>query len=159
MAVKPIPEGQSAITPYLCVSDAAATIAFYKEAFGATEVMRLKQPDGRVGHAELRISGALIMLADEFPETGILSPKSLPLGSARPPIAIHLYVEDVDVVYKRAIAAGATSVRALADQFYGDRNAQIKDPSGHLWDISTHKEDVSPDEMQKRLAAIAKQPS
>jgi PhnB protein len=154
MAVKAIPEGQSALSPYLVVSDAAATIEFYRKAFGATETFRLQQPDGRIGHAELRIGGALLMLADEFPEMGLRSPKSM--GDARSPVMMHLYVEDVDAVYRRAIALGAVSVSAPADQFYGDRNAQVKDPSGHSWDISTHKEDVAPAEMQRRMDAMIK---
>lgn len=150
--VKFIPEGASAVTPYLIEGKAADMIDFYKKVFGAVETMRLDQPDGRVGHAELKINGATIMLADEFPEMGILSPKSL--GGARSPVSIHLYVENVDDVYKRALAAGATSLREPADQFYGDRNAQVKDPSGHCWDLSTHIEDVSSEEMQKRLKAM-----
>lgn len=155
MAVKPIPEGQSPLAPYLCVKDASNAIEFYKKAFGATESMRMKQPDGRIGHAEIKIGGATMMLADEFPEMGILSPKSI--GGERPPVGIHLYVEDVDAVYKRALQAGATSLREPADQFYGDRNAQLKDPSGHVWYVSTRKEDVSPEEMRKRSEALSKQ--
>jgi PhnB protein len=150
--VQPIPDGASVVTPYLVVSKAAELINFYKNVFGAVETMRLKQPDGRIGHAQLTINGASIMLADEFPEMGFLSPKSF--SGARSPVSIHLYVENVDDVYKRAVAAGATSLREPADQFYGDRNAQVRDPSGHCWDISTHIEDVSPDEMQKRLIAM-----
>ena len=150
--VKFIPEGASAVTPYLIENKAAEMIDFYKKVFGAVETMRLDQPDGRVGHAELKINGATIMLADEFPEMGILSPKSV--GGARSPVSIHLYVENVDDVYKSALAAGATSLREPADQFYGDRNAQVKDPSGHCWDLSTHIEDVSSEEMQKRLKAM-----
>lgn len=154
MAVKPIPEGQEAPTPYLCVKDAAGAIEFYKSVFGAAEIGRLTEPDGRIGHAELKIGKGRIMLADEHPEMGILSPKSL--GDFRPPVEIHLYVEDVDAVYKRALAAGAVSVREPADQFYGDRNAQVKDPSGHIWYISTHKEDVSMEEMKRRFDAMTK---
>jgi PhnB protein len=150
--VKPIPEGASAVTPYLVVSKAAELIDFYKKVFGAVETMRLKQPDGRIGHAQLTINGASIMLADEFPEMGFLSPKSL--GGARSPVSIHLYVENVDEVYKRALAAGATSLREPADQFYGERNAQVRDPSGHCWDISIQIEEVSLEEMQKRFNAM-----
>jgi PhnB protein len=150
--VKPIPEGASAVTPYLVVSKAAELIDFYKKVFGAVETMRLKQPDGRIGHAQLTINGASIMLADEFPEMGFLSPKSL--GGARSPVSIHLYVENVDEVYKRALAAGGTSLREPADQFYGERNAQVRDPSGHCWDISIQIEEVSLEEMQKRFNAI-----
>jgi PhnB protein len=152
--VKFIPEGASAVTPYLSVANAAKMIDFYKSVFGAVETMRLNQPDGRIGHAELKINGASIMLADEFPEMDIRSPKSL--GAARSPVSIHLYVENVDEVYKRALAAGATSMREPADQFYGERNAQISDPSGHCWDLSTQIEEVSPAEMQKRFDAMMK---
>ena len=150
-----IPRGASVISPYLVVRRAGEMLDFYKKVFGATETTRLIQPDGRIGHAEITIGGATVMLADEFPERGIVSP--LTLGPARSPVGIHVYVEDVDTAYQRALAAGATSLREPADQFYGDRNAQVTDPSGHLWDISTHIEDVSPEEMQKRLAAMTKQ--
>lgn len=152
--VKFIPEGASAVTPYLVVANAAETIEFYKKVFGAVETMRLKQPDGRIGHAELKINGASIMLADEFPEMEIRSPKTL--GVTRSPVSIHLYVENVDEVYKRALGSGATSLREPADQFYGERNAQVRDPSGHCWDISTQVEEVSPAEMQKRFDAMMK---
>jgi PhnB protein len=150
--VKPIPSGASAVTPYLSVSNAAKMIDFYKNVFGAIETMRLNQPDGRIGHAELTINGAAIMLADEFPEIEFLSPKTL--GATRSPVSIHLYVENVDDVYQRALSAGATSLREPADQFYGERNAQLRDPSGHCWDISTRIEEVSPEEMQKRFKAM-----
>ncbi len=147
-----IPRGASAVTPYLVVSNAAEMIDFYKKVFGAVETMRLKQPDGRIGHAELKIHGASIMLADEFPEMGHLSPKSV--GGARSPVSIHLYVENADEVYKRALAAGASSLREPEDQFYGERTAQVRDPSGHCWDLSTQIEEVSPEEMQKRFNAM-----
>ena len=149
--VNPVPTNASA-TPYLSVSNAAEMIEFYKKVFGAVETMRLKQPDGRIGHAELKVGGSTVMLADEFPEMGLLSPKSL--GGTRSPVSIHLYVENVDDVYKRALASGATSLREPADQFYGDRNAQVRDPSGHCWDIATRIEEVSPEEMQKRFNAM-----
>jgi PhnB protein len=152
--VKFIPEGASAVTPHLSVRNASEMIEFYKKVFGAVETMRLNQPDGRIGHAELRIHGAAIMLADEFPEMDFLSPKSL--GSKRSPVSIHLYVENVDKVYELALAAGATSLREPADQFYGERNAQVRDPSGHCWDLSTQIEEVSPAEMQKRFDAMVK---
>jgi PhnB protein len=150
--VNPTPAGASAVTPYLSVSNAAQMIEFYKKVFGAVETMRLEQPDGRIGHAELKINGAAIMLADEFPEIGLLSPKTL--GGTRSPVFIHLYVENVDEVYKRALSAGATSLREPADQFYGERNAQVPDPSGHCWDISIQIEEVSLEEMQKRFNAM-----
>jgi PhnB protein len=158
MAIKPIPDGYEAAIPYLSVVDAAAAIEFYKRAFGATERMRMIGPDGRVGHAEISIGTALIMLADEHPEIDFRSPKTL--GVARSPVGIHLYVEDVDAVYAQALLAGATALRAPADQFYGDRNAQLQDPSGHVWFLSTHTEDVSPEEIRRRFEALAKhQPS
>ena len=150
--VNPIPNGASAVTPYLSVSNAAHMIDFYKKVFGAVETMRLSQPDGRIGHAELTINGAAIMLADEFPEMGFLSPKTL--GGTRSPVSIHLYVENVDEVYKLALCAGATSLREPADQFYGERNAQVRDHSGHCWDISTKIEEVSREEMQKRFNTL-----
>ena len=152
--VDPIPTGASAVTPYLSVSNAAEMIEFYKSVFGAVEVMRLKQPDGRIGHAELKIKGAAIMLADEFPEMGILSPKSL--GGSRSPVSIHVYVKNVDDVYQTALRLGASSLREPADQFYGDRNAQVRDPSGHCWDIASRIEEVTPEEMQKRFDAMVK---
>jgi len=151
----PIPKGATAVTPYLSLSNAAAMIEFYKNVFGATETMRLRQPDGRIGHAELKINGGSIMMADEFPEMGFVSPKTL--GGVRSPVSIHLYVDNVDEVYARALAAGATSLREPEDQFYGERNAQVRDASGHCWDISMQVEEVSPEEMQKRFDAMIKQ--
>ena len=155
MALQAIPKGYEAAIPYLAVANAAAALDFYKRAFGAVELMRMAGPDGRVGHAEIKIGNAMIMLADEHPEIDFHSPKSL--GIKRSPVGIHLYVDDVDAVYKRALAAGATSMREPADQFYGDRNAQLQDPSGHVWYLSTHTEDVTPEEMRKRTDAMAKQ--
>jgi PhnB protein len=155
MAVQAIPKGYEAAIPYLSVVNAAAAIEFYKRAFGAMELMRMVGPDGRVGHAEIKIGTALLMLADEHPEMNFRSPKSL--GIAQSPVGIHLYVDDVDAVYERALRAGATALRAPADQFYGDRNAQLRDPSGHVWYVSTHTEDVSPEEIRKRFAGLSKQ--
>jgi PhnB protein len=155
MAVRAIPEGYEAAIPYLSVLQAAEAIEFYKRAFGATEVMRMAGPDGRVGHAEIKIGKALLMLADEHPEIDFQSPKSLKVK--RSPVGIHLYVDDVDAVYKRALQAGAVSLRAPEDQFYGDRNAQLQDPSGHVWYLSTHKEDVSPEDMRRRMESLSKQ--
>lgn len=149
-SVRAIPEGYEQVTPYLCVDGAARAIEFYQRAFGATEGMRLTQPDGRVGHAEIRIGRAPIMLADEFPEMGIRGPRTL--GGS--PVTIHLYVEDVDALAARAIAAGATVKRPVQDQFYGDRSVTLEDPFGHVWSFATHKEDVSPEEMRKRAAAL-----
>lgn len=147
-----IPDGAVPMSPYLVVSNAAKMIDFYKNVLGATEVMCMSQPDGRVGHAELKFKGSTLMLADEFPEMGIVSPNTI--GSMRSPVGIHVYVEDVDAVYKSALAHGATSMHEPADQFYGDRNAQVKDPSGHVWFLSTHIEDVTPEEIEKRLAKM-----
>lgn len=147
-----ISEHRNAATPYLSVRNAAAAIEFYKRAFGATESLRLMQPDGRIGHAEINIGGARIMLADEFPEMGFSSPESL--GGS--PVHIHLDVADVDAVAARATAAGAKVVRPVADQFYGDRSGQISDPFGYTWVISTRKEEMSGAEMQRRLDAFMK---
>jgi PhnB protein len=148
MTVKPIPEGYHSVTPYLCAKGASQAIEFYKKAFSATERMRITQPDGRVGHAELQIGDSIIMMADEFPEMGVRSPKTL--GGS--PVSIHLYVDDVDAMFRQAIAAGAIEKRPVADQFYGDRLGGIEDPFGHTWWISTHKEDLSPKEIEKRAA-------
>jgi PhnB protein len=145
-AAKAIPEFRATATPYLSVRGAAAAIEFYKKAFGATEQLRLMQPDGRIGHAEIDILGARILLADEFPEIGFRSPESL--GGS--PVLISLDVEDVDAVVPRAIAAGAEVVRPVADQFYGDRSGQLRDPFGYTWVVSTHKQTLSPEEMQRR---------
>ena len=149
-AVKPVPDDYQGATPYLCCKDAARAIEFYKKAFAAGERTRLTQPDGRVGHAEIRIGHAPIMLADEFPEMGVRSPQSI--GGS--PVTIHLYVEDVDALVGRAVAAGAKVLRPVADQFYGDRNCTLEDPFGHVWMISTRKEDVSHEEMRRRAAAL-----
>jgi PhnB protein len=147
--VKPIPDDYRSITPYLIVKGAAKAMDFYQKAFGAKEIMRFDQPDGRIGHAEMQIGEARFMLADEFPEMKILSPKTLG-GSG---IGLLLYVEDVDGMFNRAIAAGAIVDRPLQNQFYGDRNGTVVDPSGHQWTIATHIEDVSPEEMERRMHA------
>ncbi len=151
-AVKPIPEGYHSITPYLIFSGASDAIAFYKKAFGAEEIMRMDAPGGRVGHAELQIGDSRIMLADEHPELQALSPKTI--GGS--PVTLHLYVENVDAAVERAIAAGATLVRPIADQFYGDRTGGIADPFGYRWFIATHKEDLTMDEIRRRAAAQAR---
>ena len=149
MAVKPIPEGYHSVTPYLCAKGAAQAIEFYKKAFSATERMRITQPDCRVGHAEVQIGDSVIMLSDEFAEMGAHSPQSL--GGS--PVSIHLYVKDADAMFNQAVAAGAIVKRPIGDQFYGDRVGGIEDPFGHTWWISTHKEDLSPEEIEKRAAA------
>ena len=152
-AVKSVPEGYPSLSPYLIVSDGAAAIEFYQKVFGATLRMKLDAPGGRVGHAELEIGNGLVMLADEHPEMGALAPTTI--GGT--PVGLHLYLEDVDAVAKKAIAAGATLKRPVESQFYGDRLGSIIDPFGHLWHISTHVEDVSPEEIGRRAAAMAKE--
>jgi PhnB protein len=149
---KPIPEGYHTATPYLIIKDAAKAIEFYKKAFGAKEMMRMSQPDGRIGHAEIKIGNSPIMLADEFPEMGARSPQSL--GGS--PVSILLYVEDVDAFAKQAVVAGTKVVRPVKDQFYGDRSGSFEDPFGHQWHIATHVEDVAPEEMHKRAAAAGR---
>ncbi len=146
-------EKRSTLHPYLCAHDAAGAIDFYRTVFGATETMRLTDPSGKIGHAELMIGNATIMLADEHPEFGVFSPRTL--GGS--PVAIHLEIPDVDAVAEAAVAAGATIVTPVTDQFYGDRSGTIKDPFGHVWMISTHKEDMSAEEMQRRYDEIAKE--
>jgi PhnB protein len=149
---KPIPKGYHTATPYLIIKGAAKAIEFYKKAFGAAEMMRMTQPDGRVGHAEIKIGDSPIMLADEFPEMGARSPQSL--GGS--PVSILLYVQDVDALTSSAIAAGAKVIRPVKDQFYGDRSGSLEDPFGHQWHIATHVEDVAPEEMKKRAAAAGR---
>lgn len=151
--VKPIPDGYSAVTPYLIVSGAAGAIEFYKQVFGATEVMRMPTPDGKVAHAEIRIGGSMIMLADENPQWNARGPATI--GGS--PVSIMLYVDDVDAVVKRAVEAGAKVTREVADQFYGDRAGGISDPYGHQWHIATHIEDVPPDEMKRRAQKMFEQ--
>jgi PhnB protein len=146
--VKPIPDGYHSVTPYLIIKGAGNAIDFYKKAFGATELFRMDH-EGKVGHAEIKIGDSPIMLADESPEMGYKSPTTL--GGT--PVSIMIYVEDVDTIFKRAIAAGGEQQKAVQDQFYGDRSGTLKDPFGHVWHVATHKEDVSPDEMEKRMAA------
>ena len=152
MAVKPIPEGYHSVTPYLIIGGAAKAIDFYKKAFGATELMCFPTPDGKVGHAEIKIGDSAVMLADEYPEMGYKGPPAL--GGS--PVSIMLYVEDVDSIFKRAVAAGATVKEAVQDKFYGDRGGTLIDPFGHIWHIATHKEDVSLEEMERRARAQSK---
>ena len=147
--VKPIPDGYHVITPYLSIKGASDAIEFYKKAFGATEVFRMAQPDGRIGHAELQIGDSRFMLADESPEMDFRAPRSI--GGT--PVYLHLYVEDVDTVVGRAVAAGAKVLRPIQDQFYGDRSGSVIDPYGHVWHVATHKEDLSMDELRRRAAA------
>jgi PhnB protein len=147
MAVKAIPDGYHSVTPYLIIRGAGKAIDYYKEVFGATEIMRMPDPSGKIGHAELKIGDSPIMLADEFPEMGYLSPE----GRGGTPVSLMLYVPDADAIVEKAVATGAKVVKAVADQFYGDRNGTISDPFGHVWTIATHKEDVSVDEMKRRM--------
>jgi PhnB protein len=152
MPVKPIPDGYHTATPYLIVKGAAAAIDFYKRAFGATELLRFPDPSGKVAHAEIKIGDSPIMLADEFPERDARSPQAL--GGT--PVGIMLYVPNVDAQFNQALAAGAKTVQPLMDQFYGDRSGTLVDPYGHKWTLATHKEDVSMEEMQRRMAALSK---
>ncbi len=147
--VNPIPDGYHSVTPYLIIKGASDAIEFYKRAFGATELFRMPQPDGKVGHAEIKIGDSPIMLADEHPEMGFSGPTTL--GGT--PVSIMIYVEDVDTIFNQAIAAGAEEQKPVQDQFYGDRSGTLKDPFGHVWHVATHVEDVSPEEMEKRIAA------
>lgn len=144
-----IPEGYHTVTPYLTVRDAARAISFYKEAFDAVEQFRLSAPDGKIAHAEIAIGDSIIMLADEMPAWGNQSPQAV--GGS--PISLALYVDDVDVRFERALAAGATAQSPVQDHFYGDRSGTLVDPFGHVWTIATHKEDVPAEEMQQRFDA------
>ena len=149
--VKPIPEGYPQVTPYLVVDGAGAAIEFYGKVLGATERMRLPGPDGSIGHAELQLGDSLIMVADEAPQLGLRGPKAI--GGT--PVTISVYVEDVDGVVERAVQAGATVLRPVEDQFYGDRSGQFEDPFGHRWSVATHVQDISPEEMGRRAADLA----
>jgi PhnB protein len=145
VAVKPIPDGYHTVTPYLVVPRVAELIDFLKQAFGAEETFRMPRPDGAIAHAEVRIGDSMVMMGE-------------PMGQFQPMLAmVHLYVDDADAMYKRALEAGATSVREPTDQFYGDRTAGVKDPAGNQWWIATHKEDVAPDELARRAEAAMKQ--
>ena len=146
MAVKPIPEGYHSVTPYLIIKGAADAIEFYKKAFGATELFRFPAPDGKIGHAEIKIGDSPIMLADEFAEMGYKGPRAL--GGS--PVSLMIYLEDVDTVFNRAVEAGASVKEAVQDKFYGDRTGTLTDPFGHVWHVSTRKEDVSMEEMEER---------
>ncbi len=148
MAVQPIPEGYPQVVPYLCVDGAAAAIEFYATVLGTTERMRMPEPDGRIGHAELELGNSVIMLSDEFPDIGVRSPKYVGGTS----VTLSVYVEDVDAVFERAVAAGAMVLRPVEDQFYGDRSGQFEDPYGHRWSVASHIEDLSPEEMMQRGA-------
>ena len=146
--VKHIPDGFHAVTPYLTVKDAGQAIDFYKRAFGARERVRMPMPDGKVAHAELQIGDSIIMLGEECPEHGSVSPQTLE-GS---PVGLALYVDSVDNTFKRAVEAGASAKEAPEDKFWGDRAGSVTDPFGHKWMLLTHVEDVTPEEMKKRMA-------
>jgi PhnB protein len=152
---KPIPEGYRTATPYLIVKGAAEAIDFYKRAFGATEMLRMADPQGKVGHAEIKIGDSVIMLADEHPAMGYRGPRSLG-GSS---VSILLYLEDVDGVFERAVKAGAKAQRPVMNQFYGDRSGTLEDPFGHVWTVATHVEDVPPEELQRRAQAAMRSAS
>lgn len=152
MAVQPIPDGYHAVTPYLMLKGGARALDFYKEVFGATVLVRMDLPDGGLAHAEIKIGDSMIMLADEQPGMSFPGPETL--GGT--PVGLHLYVPDSNATFARALAAGAVQKKPLQDQFYGDRSGTVVDPFGHLWTISTHVEDVSPEEMEKRMEAMTK---
>jgi PhnB protein len=147
MSVKPIPDGYRTVTPYLVVNNAAGAIDFYKRAFGAQEINRMAGPQGKIAHAELKIGDSIVMLSDEMPGSGMRSPQSLG-GTA---VGIFLYVKDVDSSFKQATSAGAKVEMPLADMFWGDRYGKLADPYGHSWSMATHKEDVAPQEMSRRM--------
>jgi len=147
---KIIPDGYPHLMPYLIVDGAERAIDFYTSVLGASERMRMPGPDGRIGHAELQIADSVFMLADESPQMGARGPKSI--GGT--PVALYVYVDDVDDVFAKAEQHGATPLRALEDRFYGDRTGQFEDPFGHRWDVATHVEDVPPQEMAKRAAEV-----
>ncbi len=149
MPVQPVPDGYHTVTPYLIVEGATRAIEYYGKAFGASELLRMPDPHGRIAHAEIRIGDSVVMLADAHPEMGHRGPRALGGTS----VSILLYLANVDAVFERAIRAGGKSLRPVADQFYGDRMGTLEDPFGHVWTIGTHIEDVSPEEMKRRMAA------
>lgn len=150
--VPAVPTGYHSITPYLIVADGVAAIDFYKNAFGAKELMKVTRPDGKLGHTELKIGSSIFMMADEFPDMGNRGPGAY--GGS--PVGIMLYIEDVDAVVEKATALGAKIIRPLQNMFYGDRSCTLEDPFGHIWYVSTHVEDVSPEELEKRMKAMPK---
>jgi PhnB protein len=150
MAVNPIPDGYPRVSPSLIIDGAADAIEFYKSVLGATERMRMDGPDGKIGHAELMLGESVIMVSDEYPDMGYIGPRKV--GGS--PVALHVYVDDVDATFAKAVAAGAKEERAVEDQFYGDRSGTFEDPWGHRWSVGTHVEDVPPDEMARRAEAM-----
>ena len=153
MSVSPVPDGFHSVTAYLIVKEAASALEFYKQAFGATEIMRLDGPGGSIAHAEFRIGDSPVMMAGEHPQMGALSPESV--GGT--PVTMCVYTEDVDAVFQQALDAGAEQIRPVQDQFYGDRSGTLKDPFGHQWTIATHIEDVPEEEMQRRMEQMMQQ--
>jgi PhnB protein len=151
-SAKPIPDGYRSLTPYLIVADGAAAVAFYEKVFGAKQRLKLVRPDGKLGHTELEIGDSVVMLADEYPEHHALAPGHF--GGS--PVTLHLYVEDVDAVVAKAIAAGGKETRPVENQFYGDRSGSFVDPTGHVWHVATRVEDVPPDEIGRRAAEAMK---
>jgi PhnB protein len=150
MTAKPVPDGYHSVTPYLIAKDAAKAIEFYRKVFGAQEVLRMDGPGGKVAHAEIKIGDSHVMLADEVPSMGFVSPQTL--GGVG--VSLLLYVDDVDAIFSRAMAAGSRQLKPLEDQFYGDRAGTLEDPFGHCWTVATHKEDVPPQEMERRLEQL-----
>ena len=147
--VSHIPQGYNSVTPYLIIKGAAQAIDYYKKVFGATEVFRMDQPGGKVGHAELKIGNSHIMLADENPSMGAGHTSAATIGAS--PVSLYVYLPDVDRVFEKARAEGAKVLKPVETQFYGDRSGFFQDPFGHLWGIATHVEDVSPQEMKERM--------
>ncbi|PTR16559.1 PhnB protein [Nitrosospira sp. Nsp2] len=154
MSIRPIPDGYHSITPYLMINGAAEAIEFYRRAFGAKELFKMDAPGGKIGHAEIEIGNSRIMMADDC---GGESPFSNPQSAGGSPVGLHLYVEDVDAVFAQAVSEGATVIKSVKDQFYGDRTGALKDPFGHIWFLATHKEELSPDEIKQRAEAMFKQ--
>jgi PhnB protein len=150
MPVSPIPPGYRSITPYLAIDGAIRALAFYAEAFGARERMRLEMPGGKIGHAEIEIGDFVVMLADPWPDGQFVAPRSDGV-----PVTIHLYVEDADAAFDRAVAAGAVPMQPMSTKFYGDRTGTLRDPFGHRWHLATHVEDVPEEEIERRLQAMA----
>ena len=149
-SVKPIPEGYHSVTPYLCIKGASEAIEFYKSAFDATELMRIPSPDGSIGHAEIQIGDSRIMIPDESPKMDFRSPATI----GWTPVHVYIYVEDADRIFAQANAAGATAMMPLEDQFWGDRTGTLVDPFGHRWYVSTHKEDLTEEEIGARAAKL-----
>ncbi len=152
MSLQPIPAGYHSVTPYLLIKGAAQALDFYKRAFGAIELMRLPGPGDQIGHAEMLLGDSRLMLADECPQMNALSPQTL--GGS--PVLLHLYVPDADAMFAQALAAGAKVEQPMEHKFYGDRSGSVVDPFGHRWTLSTHVEDVSPEEIGRRIAAMGK---